>query len=401
MFPDPSQVFIANEIRELERLGCSIRIFSYRRPKGPAMHRVFSEIHSPVTYIPEPPWQRPIGLASASAEGILHNPGHYGRTLAYVVAQTLRNRSLHTWLRFFQATIVAHHARRAGVAHLHAHFADGTTRIAMLASSLTGMRYSFTTHARDVFRSGVNRELLRQKITRAAFVIGVCEYNKRFLDEQVRHNVNGRVRVVYNGVDLKRFHPDAAVDREPDLVLAVGRLVPKKGFGDLIAACRLLADSGRLVRCRIVGDGPLRSELERAATGLNIEFTGPLSQEDLTAEYRRASVVVLPAAVPADGNSDALPTVLLEAQASGCPVVSTRVAGIPEIVDHEQNGLLVDPGDIEGLASAIDRLVSNKQVRTRLGENARRKAEERFDVAKNAAALYREFASAARVDTAR
>jgi glycosyltransferase involved in cell wall biosynthesis len=99
-------------------------------------------------------------------------------------------------------------ARRSGVQHLHAHFADGATRIAMLASMLTGLPYSFTTHARDIFRSGVDNELLREKIDGAGFVIGVSEYSKRFLQEEVRHARNGRVRVVYNGVDLDKFRPD-------------------------------------------------------------------------------------------------------------------------------------------------------------------------------------------------
>jgi len=330
----------------------------------------------------------------------MHNPGHYFRTLSYVAGHTLRSGSLHTWLRFFQATLVARDARRAGVRHLHAHFADGTARIAMLASLLSGIPYSFTTHARDIFRSGINRRLLREKIDSASFVVGVSQYNKRFLDKNLRHARNGRVHVVYNGVDLQRFQPSSAVARDPALILAVGRLVPKKGFADLIAACRVLREQGRRLRCRIVGDGPLRATLESQAAELGevIEFAGPLSQEALAAEYQRATIFALPAIIPPDGNTESLPTVLLEAIASGCPVISTRIAGIPEIVDHAENGLLVEPGDVAGLAVAIQRLLDDPQLRARFGASGRRKAEERFDVAKNAGELYRLFTDAARVE---
>lgn len=400
MFPDPAQVFVGNEVLGLERLGCSLTIFAYRRPGQPAVHALFDRVRSPITYVSEPPWRQPFDLFAANVGCIMHNPGHYFRTLRYVFAHTVRNRSLHTWLRFFQATHVARGARRAGVRHFHAHFADGPTRIAMLASMLTGVPYSFTTHARDIFRAGIDRELLREKLEGASFVIGVSEYNKRFLDDEVRHLRKGHVRVVYNGVDLDRFRPDPAVQREPDLIFAAGRLVPKKGFADLIEACRLLVGRGRSFHCRIIGDGPLRAELESQAAGLDgvIEFVGAHSQEELAAEYQRAAIFVLPAVVPPDGNTDALPTVLLEAMASGCPVISTHVAGIPEIVDDNVNGLLVGPGNVPALAAAMERLLDAPQLRTQFGVDARRKAEERFDVTKNAAMLYRLFADTARVE---
>jgi glycosyltransferase involved in cell wall biosynthesis len=265
---------------------------------------------------------------------------------------------------------------------------------------LTGVPYSFTTHARDIFRAGINRNLLREKIAGASFVIGVSEYNRRFIEKDVRPARSSHVRVVYNGVDLKSFRPDPTVAREPELILSAGRLVPKKGFADLLDACRLLREHGRSFRCRIIGEGPLRAELEAQAADLGdvVEFAGARTQEELAQEYQRAAVFVLAATVPPDGNTDALPTVLLEAMASGCPVVSTRVAGIPEIVDHEENGLLVEPGAAPALSAAIERLLADPQLRARFGANARLKAEERFDANKNAADLYRLFADAARVE---
>jgi glycosyltransferase involved in cell wall biosynthesis len=399
MFPDPAQVYIATEIRELERLGCSLRVFAYHQPDRAPSHAVFEKIRAPVAYIPDPPWGRTSELAAANFDCIMHNPGHYLRTIVYVLAHTARNRSLHTWLRFFQATFVARGARRAGIQHLHAHFADGTARIAMLASKLTGTPYSFTAHARDIFRAGINRALLREKIADAAFVVTVSEYNRRFLESHVGAGAD-KLRVVYNGVDLERFHPDPNVERQQDLVLAVGRLVPKKGFGDLIGACRLLREQGIQLRCRIIGEGLLRDDLEQQARDLGgaVGLIGPRSQEEVALEYRQAAVFVLPAVIPPDGNTDALPTVLIEALASGCPMISTRVAGIPEIVEHEEDGFLVEPGDPVALASAIERVLADPQLRARFSASARRKAESQFDARATAADLYRLFADADRVE---
>jgi glycosyltransferase involved in cell wall biosynthesis len=398
-FPERGQVFIANEIAALERLGLRIHIYAYHRPQAPATHEVFGRLQAPVSYLPDPVWRHPITVLLASASCAASAPRRYVSTAGYVLAHTLRNRSLHTWLRFFQATCVARGARRSGVQHFHAHFADGTTRIAMLASKLTGLPYSFTTHARDIFRSGVDRALLREKIDGASFVIGVSEYNKRDLEETVRHARNGQVRVVYNGIDLEKFSPDATIVRDGQVLFSAGRFVAKKGLSDLIEACRMLRDRGRTFRCEIAGDGPLRSELEAQVRAAALEdivtFTGFRSQEQLVDDYRRCAVFVLPAVVAPDQNQDALPTVLLEAIGSGCAVVSTRVAGIPEIIDDGDNGRLVEPGDVAALAGAIDRLLSDPALRARFGESARAKAEARFDVTNNAAELYRSFVNAA------
>ena len=401
-FPDQDHVFIANEILALERSGASLRIFTYRTPRRPALHGVFQQIASPISRLPDPLWRHPFSLALANVSCAIADTRRYFTTLRYVIGQTIRNRSLHTWIRLLQAACLVRAARRAGVQHLHAHFATGPARTAMLASMLSGLPYSFTAHAFDIFSKSVDKRLLREKIRSASFVIGVSEYNKRYLEEDVRHLRNGHVRVVYNGVDLDAFHPDPSFTREPDLLLSVGRLVEKKGLADLVAACQLLRERNQTFRCEIVGEGPLRSDLQHQAQQAGLEtlvtLPGPRTQEQLAIDYRAATLFVLPSIIQSNRNRDALPTVLLEAMASGCPVISTRVGGIPEIIDHEQNGLLIEPGDVPSLATAIERLLRDPELRARLGTNARRKAEARFDVRKNTVALYRLFAAAARVE---
>jgi glycosyltransferase involved in cell wall biosynthesis len=198
---------------------------------------------------------------------------------------------------------------------------------------------------------------------------------------------------LYNGVDLCKFSPDDAVEREDGYIVAVGRLVEKKGFAHLIEACCILLERGDKFRCEIVGDGELRGRLERQIRRrrLNnfVKIVGARSQEELPDYYRRAAVLVLPAVCGRDGNQDGLPTVLLEAIACRAPVVASRIEGIPEIVEHEDNGLLVEPANPVELAQAVGRLLINRRLRERFGAAGRVKAEASFDLHTNASVLYR------------
>lgn len=395
-FPRASETFVANEILELERQGLPVRIYSYRRPKADVPHEGYRLIQSPVTYLPDPLNRHPWPLFRSNADVYGLDPVRYRRTALYVLAHTLRERNLDTWRRFLQAVWLTRLVNDSDVRHLHAHFARGATRIAMLASMLTGLSFSFTAHARDIYSNDVDRKLLREKMERARFVVTVCHYNREFLADRIGVARNGHLRVLYNGVDLKKFSPDPSVVREDGLVLGVGRLVEKKGFSCLIRAAGLLRDWDRQFRCEIVGDGGQRSHLEREIrqNGLEqaVSLAGARSQEELTHYYRRAAVLAMPAVLAQDGNRDALPTVLLEGMACGLPAVASRLTGIPEIVDHEENGLLVEPGDAAELARALDRMLGDPGLRERLGMSARAKAERSFDLGKNVRELHAAFA---------
>ena len=391
MFPQTSETFIANELLALERLGVTVKVFSYRKPRADVPHTYLREIQAPITYLPDPLNRHLKQLVGASREIWRREPARYRRTFRYVLQHTLRERNLDTWRRFLQAGYLANLLHNSDVRHLHAHFAHGATRVAMLASMLTGLPYSFTAHARDVFSDSVDFRLLRHKVEQSRFVVTVSQYNKEFLAGKIGLPANGRVRVLYNGVDLDKFSPDPSVARENAYILAVGRFVEKKGWSRLIEALAILRGRGRAFRCELVGDGDLRPAVERRAHELGLDdavtFAGWLPQEELPSYYRRAAVVAMPAILAGDGDRDALPTVLLEATACGAPVVASRLSGIPEIIDHEEDGLLVQPDDPEALANAIDRLLADEALRQRLGVAARAKAERLFDVDRNAREL--------------
>ena len=400
MFPQTSETFIANELVALEKLGVRTRVYSYRNPREPVAHTYFRHIQAQVTYLPDP-INRHLGqMLSATRAVRRQDPERYGRTFRYVLRHTVRERNPDTWRRFLQAGYLSMLLHDSDVEHLHAHMAHGATRVAMLAGMLTGLPYSFTAHARDVFKKNVNTRLLREKVEKARFVVTVSEYSREFLAEKIGSSVNGHMRVLYNGVDLERFSPDPSVKRESDYILSVGRFVEKKGISRLIRALALLRDQGRRFRCELVGDGPLRSAIEREVRRLGLEalvtFAGSRPQEELPDRYRRATLLAMPAVLARDGDRDALPTVLLEATACGLPAVASRLSGIPEIIEHETTGLLVEPDDPAELARAIERLLADPPLRDRLGAAARAKAVRLFDSDANARELGRWFGGRAR-----
>jgi len=398
MFPQTSETFIANEIRQLERLGVEVRIFSCMHPVVPVSHECVRLIRGPVTYIHQPLHRHVRDLVRESVAVYRRDPRRFRRTARYVLAQMLTRRRPYLWCRFMQAVSLANSLSCGDVHHLHAHFSHGATQVAMLARMLTGTGFSFTAHARDIFTRGVDYDLLREELERAEFAITVSRYNKAFLIEKLGAVARDRVQMVYNGVDLEKFSPDTTIGREQDLVLGVGRLVEKKGFSYLLEALQILHERGRRLRCEIVGDGELRGRLQREIVrrglGQVVELVGPRSQEELPLLYRRAAVVVMPAVLARDGNRDALPTVLLEAMACGAPIVASRLTGIPEIVEDGTSGLLVDPADPVSLAEAIDVLLEHPHLRRRFGEEGHAKVEREFDLTKNVRDLHRLFGRA-------
>ena len=206
------------------------------------------------------------------------------------------------------------------------------------------------------------------------------------------------MRRVYNGLDLQRFTYEAPLHRLPKIV-AVGRLVEKKGFADLIGACATLAASGRQFTCEIVGSGELEADLqgriEQSGAGGMVGLIGPRSQAEVVRLVQEAAVFVAPCVRGGDGNRDGLPTVILEAMALGTPVVSTDVTGIPEVLRDGETGLLVPQRNPAALAGAISRLTENSTLRVRITDRARRLIEADFNIHDNAARLREIFAESA------
>ncbi len=388
MFPRFSETFILAEILELERTGVDISIFSLKHPNDGRTHADVLRVEAPVTYVPVSKLTDARALLKPHWEVFRWDPVRYLR----IASRVVKRRRWGAVKRFLQAGCIAPQLRREGITHVHAHFASSATSVAHYLHHLCGMNYSFTAHAKDIYIDRVSDDVLIRKMARARFVVTVSDYNKTHLSELAPEVPIERI---YNGLDLTQFSPNGTHPDETPLILAVGRLVEKKGFDDLIRACALLHDRGVAFRCDIVGSGSEEPTLRALIDDLRLKdvvhLTGPMPREELVKRYPRASVVVAPCVIGADGNRDGLPTVLIEAMALGVPVISTPVTGIPELVRDGETGLLVAPNSPVDLAHAIASVVNDPARAREMAKAGRALVEERFDLRRNVAQLRARF----------
>jgi colanic acid/amylovoran biosynthesis glycosyltransferase len=389
-YPRFSETFIVNEVLAHEAAGLDVEIVSLFGPSDTHFQDILARVRAGVTYLPpSTPKSRALweALQTATRTGA-------GADALFESARGSDVRTLH------QALHLADHVRARGITHLHAHFASGATAVARLAAALAEVPYSFTAHAKDIFHESVDHEELRAKLRDASAVVTVSDYNRRYLEATFGLDA-GRVRRVYNGLDLADFEFDAPARRAATIV-AVGRLVEKKGFDVLVDACAELRLRGVDARCEIIGAGEERDRLARQVADLGlasmVTLVGPLPQRDLKARVRAAAVLAAPCVVGSDANQDGLPTVLLEAMALGTPCVSTDVTGIPEAVIDGETGLIVRQRDPRHLADALQRMLGDAGERVALARRARTLIEERFDISRNAAEVRSLFTTAARTE---
>jgi|SRR5882724_11269077 len=381
VFPRLSETFVINEIRELERQGVAVHVFSLHAPPAAVPHRLLHALEAPIVQVDA--LERPSHEQLQRATALLTERIAEGHDLAERLFPKSYVRLAVQLARFVET----------GFGRLHAHFASRAGHVAMLASTLLGIPYSFTAHAKDIYHEEVDQEVLRVKMRLATLVVTVSDFNRQTL-LRMGSGIPGLERKIvrdYNGVDLALFHPARAEDRLPGRILAVGRLVEKKGFPVLIQACDQLARQGLPFTCDLIGSGDqepaLRALVRERRLDDAVRLRGAVPVEQVAVEMRTASVVVLPCVVAADGNVDALPTVLLEAMACGLPVVSTALSGIPEIVADGETGYLVPPGDPARLAAVMAPVLEDRVLAERLGRAGRERAADRFDLRTNVARL--------------
>lgn len=389
MFPRFSETFVLQEILELERQGASVTVFSLNKPNEGRFHPALSRLKARVLYLDDREAKR--WWSWLPDEWPVIEP--YAGALWRLVQEVAMKKDGAEIDNVFYGALLSARAKALGVEALHAHFATVSCSLAHYAHRISGIPYSFTAHAKDIFADTVDRAFLTRKINESRFAVTVTEYNRRFLVEQ-HPGVNAdRIRVLYNGVDLDFFSQDGTVIRhDPPVILGIGRLVAKKGFADLVRATDILKQSGQRFRCVIIGQGreesTLRGMIEESNLTAEVELAGAKHQEEVRDLMRSASVLCLPCLRADDGNQDALPTVLLEAMACGLPVVSTQLSGIPEIIDDGVSGLLVEPSNPHGLAGALSCVLTSPELRQRLIRNGRRKVEQHFDLRANVSTLH-------------
>ena len=412
-YPRLSEVFIASEIYRVERLGVPLRLFVQKAADEDVHHDVVRRVRTAPEYLHQTSSLSATGASRWLADNLAtfrpallrtarRHPLRLLRAAGRALAQAVRARKgvlaapRKIYLKeLLLAVDLADRIDSAGdVARLHAHFAHGATTVAWLAATITGLPFSFTGHAKDIYTDELNPAgLLRRKMDAASFVVTCTEANRRHLDALGSRTP---VHVIYHGLnaDFEKLVADGVRRVEPDRVrlLAVGRLVRKKGLDTFVDACALLRGRGVDFEAVIAGESgdheaEVRTRVDEAHLGDRVSFLGPLTQSGLFEQYSRASVFALPCRVLEDGDRDGIPNVLMEAMACGLPVVTTGVSGITELVHDGENGLIVEPDRPAELSDALHRLVKDPDLAQHLADGGRRTIAEHFDASATAARM--------------
>ena len=371
-YPRLSETFVAQEIRELEKRGYALCIFSLRHPYDPATHPVHGEIEAPVSYLPEYAHQQPLRVLKSCLRLCLR-PGFW-RALACLCGDLLYDPTRNRLRRFVQGAVLACEVPPT-VQHYYTHFIHTPASVTYYATLIDGRSWSISAHAKDIWT--VPRRELEAKLKRADWVVTCTRANHRYLVELV--GSEKRVDLLYHGLDFSRFEHfdrppsmrDGGDARQPVRLLSVGRAVDKKGYDLLLEA---LASLDRELHWRFVhiGGGELLDRLRRQARelglGERVHWRGALAQTEVLEQYRDADLFVLPSRISADGDRDGLPNVLMEAQSQGLACLSTDISGIPELILHAETGWLIEQQSVPELARALDALIRDPALRKRLGE---------------------------------
>ena len=369
-----NHVFMLREVRLLRKLGCDIRVASIRRPAiDPGLMTSAEQEEAQSTYVVKATGL--VRLTQAHVHVLISRPGSYLRGLV----TAWRIAGARCLFYFVEAVAVGFWMRQNRLTHLHTHYASD---VAVIVARIFPVTLSITMHGPAEFEN-VTGFHLREKVGASLFACAISQYGVSQIMAASAHADWPKLEVTRLGVDPDEFPPRPfRPDPSPFRLICVGRLAPVKGQHVLIGAMDRLAKSGRQFGLHLAGDGPDRLELERDTErrGLRkyIVFEGNINQDKLRELYRESDALVL------SSFAEGLPVVLMEAMAMEIPCVATWVNGIPEIISHETDGLLVAPGDPEVLASAVARLMDDAGLRRRLGQQARRKVLDKFTLQHNA-----------------
>jgi colanic acid/amylovoran biosynthesis glycosyltransferase len=402
-YPYVSHTFIQDEVGALRALGLGIDTFAIRRSDP---EQVLSEADRQEwqnTYAIRPP--RLTHFALAHLRALAAGPARYAATLRHALhlaTPGIRSRIWHLFY-FVQAVVLWDRCRRRGIHHVHAHFALVSSDVALLAARLgdgtSALTWSFTMHGPTEF-ADVTLHRLAEKTLEAQFVVCISSFCRSQLMALVDPQYWDRLHVIHCGVDSDRFTPGLAERADAQThIVDVARLVPAKGQAVLLQAAARLRDAGLDFTLSFVGDGPELSRLQDLAGQLSLtdrtRFLGALSHDAVRDVLLGADVFCLPSF------AEGVPVVLMEAMAMELPVVTSRIMGIPELVQDDVCGVLVAPGAVDELAVALGGLISDPDRRAALGCRARERILEAFDLRRSARSLLVLFTDGARDDDGR
>jgi len=388
LLPNLTETFVYREIFALQARKFKVVPLSIHAPQIDQLPDEAKDLARQTTYAFPLNRRR---FLSAHAYFLLTRPHKYLRTLLFVMTRpeqssAVRRRTLY---HFAEAVYLATHAQREGVDHIHAHFSVNAATIALVMSRLLDISFSFTVH-NNIF---TDRLILKEKLRETKFVAVISDYSRNFLRDYLpdEPQLVNKYHIVHCGVSLEQFKPKHTKTNTRPMIFTVGQLAERKGMPVLVEACRILHERGCLFECLIAGDGAQRVELERLVETYQLQdvvkLLGVVFQEKLPDYLHQTDIFAMACVTAENGDKDGIPVALMEAMAMEIPVVSTYVSGIPELIDHEQNGFLVTEKDASSFADALQKLLENRALRDEFGKHGRKKIKREFNINKTSLQL--------------
>jgi len=382
-YPRISETFISNEILLLEKLGFKMHLFPMRQPRESFSHASVMEIKAEVSYLPTELFENLPKLLIPNTLLAVKHPLRYLKTIRLAIQGRPKNK-LATLKHLLQAGYMSHYhlTGDSRICHLHGHFAHSPTSVTRFAASFSGLPYSFTAHAKDIYTS--KKEKLRQRIEEAEFVVTCTKHNQEYLEE-LRGNGTTPIHCIYHGIDLSLFQNN--IDQENTenrhRIFTVARLTTKKGLPTIYRALSLLKERGISFTHTLIGDGDDRDLITELIKTLGLEnecqWLGTQTHEEVLKQFKRSDLFVLGCEIAPNGDRDGIPNVLVESLAMGVPALSPHISAIPEILINEQTGLTVHPKDPEAMALAMERLLTDENLREHLIKSGKEFVESKFD----------------------
>lgn len=379
--PALSATFIDSEIRVLAAAGYEIRTVSRGSPiKGEVSDET-------VEYYKNTLWLDQVSIITqifAQFYVMLIRPVDWYRIISLIFAEK-EIRNIHDRLRllkhFCEACYVYSQLIGEPISHIHAHFLNAPTSIALYLSILLNIPYSFTLHGSNIFLDPL---MLETKLKLCQKAVSISEFNKKYLMEKYGDGFRDKIHIIHCGIDTELFKPEPRHTDGTPIVLSVGRLTEIKGFCYLLDACRILKDRKVAFNCLIVGDGEDKDMLLRRSAELGlgdiVKFLGSQLHDNVLKLLQEATIFVLPSIVTDEGGREGIPVALMEAMAMELPVISTRTAGIPELINDKKEGILVEHSNATELASAIEFFINDAGAREAIGKQARIKVLHEFNI---------------------
>lgn len=386
-FPKISETFILFEILEMERLGFAVEVYPLLRERQPVAHPEAVRMTERAHFLPFLSWQ----MVCSNWHLFRRHPARYLRTLFGLLRGAWKNKNffLGVFAYWPKAVAFARSMQEQGICHMHAHFCNHPAMVALAIHRLTGIPFSFTAHGSDLHK---DRTLLDQKVAAATFAVTVSEFNRNVMFSACETRLHEKIHLIRCGIDPQVFAA-AQKNGTPSAlrIICVASYEEVKGHRCLVDACGQLRDQGIDFVCDLIGDGPLRQQVEQQITRMGLQdkiiVHGSKPRLEVARMLMAAHVKVLASVPTREGKREGVPVVLMEAMACGLPVISSRLSGIPELVEDGRTGILVQPGDSDALSLALQKLLADPELRSKMGRAGREKVLREFNLKINAVKL--------------